>query len=383
MGLFSKFGKKEKEEKVEKEVPSGKSSEFHMYTMVIQDIFTIKTEGCIVVGMVDGDTMHVGDQIYIISQGAKMTATRIEGMENPSQGKMQTAAPGDNVGILLAGVEAGQIKKGDVISNVMAQQQVDVNKAVVNPRLKGLLAEMKRNRTEYIINQVFEEIAMQAHFLSVVSFSEGPVSDGKGTATFQKGSTMSLHMLTTQDDKHFYPVFTDWSEIHKWQNCPSQNTIVFSFENYAEMIQSDPNISGIVIDPFGANFIVDRKLSEHLKTTKDIITKGVSEQKVAKDTTVWLGEPKVYPTEMIEAVKDHLQKEPAVKKAWMRLMCKEEQYSYLMVIDFEGDRNKIFGEIANAACPYLNDMYVDMVPYASDFGHRAVENTEPFYSCGQ
>lgn len=76
----------------------------------------------------------------------------------------------------------------------------------------------------------------------------------------------------------------------------------------------------MVIDPFGANFIVDRKLSEHLKTKKDIMTKGVSEQKVEKDTTVWLGEPKVYPTEMIEAVKDHLQKELAVKKAWMRLI---------------------------------------------------------------
>lgn len=159
-----------------------------MYTMVIQDIFTIKTAGCVVVGMVDGDTIHVGDSVYIISRGAKMTATRIEGMENPSQGKMQTATP-------------------------------------------------------------------------------------------------------------------------------VSNAIVFSFENYAEIIQKDPNISGIVINPFGANFIVDRKLSEHLRTTKDIVTKGVSEQKVAKDTNVWLGEPKVYPTEMIEAVKDHLQKEPAVKKA--------------------------------------------------------------------
>lgn len=377
MGLFSKLGKKNKEEK---EIPAGNSMEFYMYTMVVQDIFKLKTAGCVVVGMVDGHRMHVGDQIYILSQGGKMIATRIEGMENPAQRKIQEAAPGSNVSILLGGVEAGQINKGDVISNVMAQQQIDVNKPVVNPRLKGLLCEMKRNQTEYILNLVFEEIAMQAHFLSVISLSEEPVPNENGTATFQKNSTMSLHMLTTQDHKHFYPVFTDWSEIRKWQNCPSQKTLVFSFENYAEMILKDPDISGMVIDPFGSNFVIDRKLAEHLKTKKDIITKGVSEQKIEKETTVCLGEPKIYPTEMIEAVKDHLQKEPAVKTVWMRLMYKGDQYSYLFIIDFEGDRNKIFGEIANVAGSYLNDMYLDMVPFASDFGHRAVENAEPFYS---
>ncbi|MBP3458128.1 MAG: enhanced serine sensitivity protein SseB C-terminal domain-containing protein [Lachnospiraceae bacterium] len=380
MGLFSKFGKKENEEKEKKETPAGKPMESHMYTMVIQDIFTIKTAGCIVVGMVNDHTIHVGDQVYIISRGGKMTATRIEGMENPTQGKMQEATPGSNVGLLLAGIEASQVNKGDVISNVMAQQQIDVNKPVVNPRLKGLLGEMKRNQTEYILNLVFEEVAMQAHFLSIISFSEKPVSNGNGTATFQKGSTMSLHMLTTQDDKHFYPVFTDWSEIRKWQGCPSQETVIFTFDNYAEMILKDPDISGMVIDPFGANFVIDRKLAEHLKTKKDIMTKGVSEQKIEKETSVWLGEPKIYPTEMIEAVKGHLQNEPAVKTAWMRLMCREDQYSYLLVINFEGDKNKIFGEIANAARPYLDDMYIDMVPFASDFGHRAVEGVEPFYS---
>jgi len=122
MGLFSKFGKKEKG------VPSGKPSEIHMYTMVVQDIFPLKIPGCVVVGMVDGDTIHVGDQVYIISRGGKVTATRIEGMENLFQKRIQTAAPGSNVSILLAGVDASQINKGDVISNVMAQQQVDVNK---------------------------------------------------------------------------------------------------------------------------------------------------------------------------------------------------------------------------------------------------------------
>ena len=93
-----------------------------------------------------------------------MTATRIEGMENPTQGKMQEATPGSNVGILLAGIEASQVNKGDVISNVMAQQQIDVNKPVVNPRLKGLLGEMKRNQTEYILNLYLKKLQCRLIF---------------------------------------------------------------------------------------------------------------------------------------------------------------------------------------------------------------------------
>mgnify|MGYP002511431395 CR=1 FL=1 len=171
-------------------------------------------------------------------------------------------------------------------------------------------------------------------------------------------------------------------EIRKWTNCPSNKTAVLGFDNYAEMVLKDDKaekIEGIAINPFGANYILDRKVIEHIKTKKDVLTKGVAKQKVTKDTQVTLGEPKDYPTEMVEAIKAHLKENAIVKRAWLRLMYKEGEYSYLLVVDFEGDRNNVFGKIADTARPYLGDMYIDMVPFADDFGSRAVEGVEPFY----
>lgn len=387
MGLFDKFGKKNKEENRKEESVKNKmnSSGPNAYTLAIEDTFAIKTGGCVVVGMVDGGTMSLKDKIYIISRGGGMLTTQVEDMES-YRNKIEKAPSGKYVGILLPDLQKDQLNIGDIISNVEPQQRVDVNQPVFNPRLKGLLTaaglKSAREHIKDITNLIFEEIAMQAHFLSVVELSREPVVNGDGTATFQKGSQMRFPMISTQDDKHFYPVFTDWEEIRKWTNCPSNKTAVLGFDNYAEMVLKDDKaekIEGIAINPFGANYILDRKVIEHIKTKKDVLTKGVAKQRVTKDTQVTLGEPKDYPTEMVEAIKAHLKENAIVKRAWLRLMYKEGEYSYLLVVDFEGDRNNVFGKIADTARPYLGDMYIDMVPFADDFGSRAVEGVEPFY----
>lgn len=153
--------------------------------------------------------------------------------------------------------------------------------------------------------------------MSVVELSREPVANEDGTATFQKDSQMRFPMISTPDNKQFYPVFTDWGEIRKWTGCPSNKTVVFGFDNYAELVlknDKSPGIEGIAINPFGANFILDKKTIEHIKTRRDIMTKGVSEQKVVKDTRVTLGEPKDYPTQMVESIKEYVKGESAIKE---------------------------------------------------------------------
>lgn len=386
MGFFDNFRKKNQEKAAEREEEPFKnsmdSSNPNVYTLAIEDTFALKIGGCVVVGMVDGGTIRTGDKIYVISRGGQVLTTQVGRMEIVRR-SVEKAPSGSNVGILLPNLEKAQLSPGDVISNVMPQQRVDVNQPVFNPRLKGLLAAARLKRAQEsikdITNLIFEEIATQAHFLSVIELSEEPVANGDGTATFQKDSLMRIPMISTQDDKHFYPVFTDWEEIRKWTNCPSNKTMILDFDSYAGMVLKDDKTEGIAINPFGADFILDRKTIEHIKTRKEIITKGVSEQKVEKDTQVTLGEPKDYPTEMVEAIKAYLNGETDVKRAWLRLMYRSGEYSYLVVVDFEGDRNTVFGKIADAARPHLENMYIDMIPFSDDFGKQAVEGVEPFY----
>lgn len=256
---------------------------------------------------------------------------------------------------------------------------VDVNKPVENPNLIALMQEFDRNRTNENTNALLDEIALNAHFLSVIVLSEEPEANVNGTKTFKAGSTIQFPMLTSQDNQTYYPVFTDWMELGKWQGVTSPKTLILTFDDYASMVLQNQDSQGLVINPFGENMRLDRRTIEYVKTRKDINTKGVSQQTVEKETQVQLGEPKDYPEKMVQAISKHLRQHKQVRRVWLRLMKKDGEYSYLLVVDFEGDRREVFSGIADAARPYLDGMYVDMVSLEQDFGKNAVQNVTPFY----
>ena len=109
MEFLANFFRKKEEERFQD--PAG------VYTFHIEDIFTITKLGCIVVGIVKGADIHLGDEVYIIDTKGKRLKSKVMGMENPRFGKMDVAPVGRNVGILLSGIEAMQLSKGDILTN--------------------------------------------------------------------------------------------------------------------------------------------------------------------------------------------------------------------------------------------------------------------------
>lgn len=280
----------------------------------------------------------------------------------------QTQAPGtQTAGAQTPGQDAG------------GYEPVDVNRPLENFRLNVLLKEMKENRTETGMNMLFEEIVMHAHFLSVIFLSEEPEPDGSGKAVFPKGAVMRMPMVSVPDGRSFYPVFTDHEQLAKWEQMKAPKTLILTFDDYAAMVLKNEQAAGIVLNPFSDNFVLDRKMIEHLKTGKDLRTKGVSRQKITKDTKVLLGEPKEYPAAMVEAVRSYLAGVPEVKRVWLRLMQRDALQSFLLVVDFEGDRDAVFQGIAGAVRPHLGKKYLDMVSWQDDFGKKATEKIIPFY----
>lgn len=88
-----------------------------IYTFCIDDIFKIKTVGCIVVGIVKGGDIRVGDEVYITNNSGKRLRSKVLSMENPRVGNMDIAHDGSNVGILLADIESHQLQQGDILTN--------------------------------------------------------------------------------------------------------------------------------------------------------------------------------------------------------------------------------------------------------------------------
>lgn len=262
---------------------------------------------------------------------------------------------------------------------------VDVNKPLENPKLKELFLKKKSplNNDEFnsLMNELCEEIAMNAYFLSVIHMSNEPKQNDDSTSIIEEGTTISFVLIQTTENKSFYPVFTDWDELNKWEGLKGTDikTLVLSFDDYCSMVLDSDKAEGIVINPFNDNFVINRDFMTHLKSRKELETTGHTEITAKKDTKVILGEPENYPTDMTEAIIKAVKKYKNINRLWLRLMQRDNEMSYLIVTDFIGDRNDAFELIVEAAKPYLNNMYIDLIPYGDTFSVDAVKDVEPFY----
>lgn len=84
------------------------------FLMPIEDIFTISGRGTVVTGRIERGVVNMGDSVEIV--GIRPTATTtVTGIEM-FQKTLDKGIPGDNVGILLRGVEKKDVVRGQVLA---------------------------------------------------------------------------------------------------------------------------------------------------------------------------------------------------------------------------------------------------------------------------
>jgi elongation factor Tu len=83
------------------------------FLMPIEDVFGIKGRGTVVTGRVDRGIIKVGDEVEIVGLGEqrKVVATGVEMFQKT----LDEGVAGDNVGVLLRGVERTEVERGQVL----------------------------------------------------------------------------------------------------------------------------------------------------------------------------------------------------------------------------------------------------------------------------
>ena len=234
---------------------------------------------------------------------------------------------------------------------------INIHENTENQRLKDLLKKMYKDNNPKLENEILEEIIMKVNFLSYINSNENETNFGN----------INFNVLTTDDNKIYLPAFTDLEESSKWGIPSNMDTITLNFDNYVEIILENENIKGLVINPFGDSYILSREWLKELKDMKKERLK-VNEVRIEANSKILIDEPKHYPTMMMEEIKNCCNSLGNINKAW------------LLVLDFEGDKNYIFSKISQAARNYLGNMYLDMLPYEDDFARNSVQNHKAFYS---
>jgi elongation factor Tu len=85
------------------------------FLMPVEDVFSITGRGTVATGRIETGEVHTGDKVDIIGLGAEKLSSTITGVEMFRK-ILDDGQAGDNVGLLLRGIDKKQIKRGMVIA---------------------------------------------------------------------------------------------------------------------------------------------------------------------------------------------------------------------------------------------------------------------------
>lgn len=259
----------------------------------------------------------------------------------------------------------------------------DKNFSAAGSKVEELISKAKSASKENfmpIMNELAQEIALNAKFISPVRFSKEPVLNPNGTAQLPEGTTIAFAQLSNEKGQKFYPVFTSAEELMKWDQMKSQKpqTLTLGFDDYATMILDKNGGEGFVINPFSDNFVVGKDAVERWRNKKQLETKGHIERRLTADQKFDVNEPKDLPLTLVSALTDAAKK-TAVNALWLLELEQDGVKSHLLIVDFKGDRDEVFTSLGNAAKPFLGDKDLNMINAADPLGTDVTKNHTPIY----
>jgi len=100
---------------IDEYIPEPKRETDKPFMMSVEDVFSIKGRGTVVTGRIDRGIVHVGDPAEIIGLHEKSTSTVVTGVEMFHK-QLDEGMAGDNVGLLLRGIEREDVERGQVVA---------------------------------------------------------------------------------------------------------------------------------------------------------------------------------------------------------------------------------------------------------------------------
>lgn len=298
------------------------------------------------------------------------------------------------LGIEKLTVDNGQyyvdINRDDILPPPDLSDVPEINIPVTNPKLQNAMVrffqrlysknnyEGKERDLQKLEDKMLDEV-VNAKYLLPMQLKGIDKKDQKkeGKVKLNKGAIMEFAALADNNNEEWAAAFTDWVEFEK---AYDKNIWKGNIVTYDDLLSISKEMKGIVINYRGIPLRLseqNKKIIEEYRKNRNNKDTKVKEEVIEKGTEITLGEPKEYPSEMIESIKKYMKKEKCIRKAYLRLMIKDNIQSYLIIVDFDGNKDNIFREIANVAVNHSNGMFVDIVD-VNGF-EDTIKSIEPFY----
>lgn len=240
-------------DKIKDAFSSEKSVDDNKENKVVKGRFTMLVKGCKDEGgiLLEGDAYGTvkKEDVTVLFKDGKVSHLKIARLID-SAGNDCESVTDAYAKIGFENIDKGDDFKYALITNIDFQIESDVNKAVENPYILGLLYEYDNNyNDEDFINLFFREMVM-SHYLLPVRMSED--FKGSGSTVLKKDTKIDIYGIELQGGINALPVFTDWVALKKWSDMGVANwkmeTIIESFPDIVGFLKGE---GGFIINPYG------------------------------------------------------------------------------------------------------------------------------------
>lgn len=303
----------------------------------------------------------------------------IKPVENSAQYRMALFADLYRSGFEAIVIDNGQtylrLDLFDIIQKPQPQKENKNAKLIVNPALMRTACwffqeNARTPATPEMWKLLFTDIFKAEYIVPADTSKVNAENGGSGQIKVGKDSEVLFPVLQNAEGKRYYPFFTDWNELRKYDMDMKYSALAASFTNLEDFAE---DADGIVINPYGTNIVLTAEMLRDIKNASSELKKKKSE--------VMVGDPKEYPAAMTKAIGEYFSEIPDVNGAYLKLMLKDSNESYLVAVEYSGKENPtdLYNKTAQIAIPHAGGIPIDFIDANSEFAKKAIKNTKPFY----
>lgn len=215
------------------------------FTMLVK---SCKDTGSIVLeGYVHGTVSK--EEVTVLFKSGKVSHLKIAKITDGAGNDLEVIKD-SHANIWFEHIDESDDFKYALLTNIDFQIESDVNKAVENPYILGLLYEYDNYyKDEDFVNLFFREM-VSAHYLLPIHMSGD--FKGSGETVLKKDTKINIYGINLEGGVTALPVFTDWIALKNWADKGpanwKQETIIVRFPDILGCLKND---GGFIINPYG------------------------------------------------------------------------------------------------------------------------------------
>lgn len=231
------------------------------------------------------------------------------------------------------------------------------------------------------LEKIVTEMVENAKFLVPVEIAVEPVKDADGGLCIPASANVTFVIFSLDEKQNYIPIFSDTETYNKWEDkAENVHAMTLDFPSLANLLEKSALDEGLVLNPFTDNMMINHDIALKWFEQFQIARNGSASHAIPASMADSAYNLSPYPFQLMNTLCEAARKTPAINAMWLRGINLNNEESYLLIVDFTGDRQKAFSPLGEAARKFLGDKPLHIVPLDEGFGGRAAQGVSPIYT---